>query len=62
MIQGALNHSSGNKNWYWFGKRGEDCNKAFGLLQKVSVQSIFRKSMFSHVMQSENAILIAHFS
>lgn len=61
-IQGALHCSSGNGNWWWFGEAGEECNEAFGLLQKGSVWSVFVKSIFSHVTQSENAILIAHFS
>lgn len=61
-IQEALNRSSGNVNWWWFGKTREDCNGAFGLLQKASVWGVFGKSVFSYVMQSENAILIAHFS
>lgn len=59
--QRALKRSAVNRNWCWFGSVGEDCNKARVLLQKVSLWSMFGKSVFSLVMQCEDTVPIAHF-
>lgn len=55
-IKGSLNHYSDCRNWPWLGKQTNTEVRYLDFLFSVPV--LFERSEFSHVMQSQNAVLI----